>query len=173
MVASFSFLFNYYIVYVHRILLHYSTPSQLSWYLFKTRIFLHKIKEIGYQKKRFDVVDSDQLTHGRLFNYYTVYVHRILLLHSFVSIETVETKECMNILCRIIKQVVMNRFCCEVLQKNWAEARQTILDLPWQRVQAEICIHIILLRRPPGLCPPKFWLIFSDHHGDPGARQPN
>ena len=90
-------------MYVHRILLHYSTPSQLSWYLFKTRIFLHKIKEIGYQKKRFDVVDSDQLTHGRLFNYYTVYVHRILLLHSFVSIETVETKECMNILCRIIK----------------------------------------------------------------------
>ena len=122
MVASFSFLFNYYIVYVHRILLHYSTPSQLSWYLFKTRIFLHKIKEIGYQKKRFDVVDSDQLTHGRLFNYYTVYVHRILLLHSFVSIETVETKECMNILCRIIKQVVMNRFCC--VSAMWSSSKE-------------------------------------------------
>ena len=54
-------------------------------------------------KNIFDVIHSDQLTHGRLFNYYTVYVHRILLLHSFVSIETVETKECMNILCRIIK----------------------------------------------------------------------
>ena len=59
---------------------------------------------------------------------------------------------------------------CEVLQKNRAEARLTILDLPWQRVGVEICIHIILLRRSQGLCPLKFWLIFSDHRGDPGGR---